>query len=180
VYEPLELPESEEPLAELSAELLPVKTPAREAGDPPALVPSWLRLAYAVEFLVALNAILNLWSEVGGQGHLDLMPWQIKLTCIVGLAWCCVRFTAGIVEQKKIWTRRTIAWFAGILLFGIAMGGITYYYHLHEEPDDDDENTSAASVHIVTPGVFLNDAHKGRDSRYPIRVLERPRGSLDR
>jgi hypothetical protein len=167
VNEPLELPKTEEPLPELTAELLSVEPPApEETGEgpgPPVVAASWLRLAYAVEFLVALIAILNVWSEVGGQGHLDLMPWHIKLTCIVGLAWCCVKFTAGIVEQNKVWTGRTVAWFAGILLFSVAMGGITYYYHLHEEPQDDDEDTSAASVRIATPGVFLYDAGKGKE-----------------
>ena len=159
--EPLELSKTEEPLSELTAELLPV-----EKSAPAATVPSWLRLAYAVEFLVALIAILSLWSEIGGQGHLDLMPWHVKLACVLGLAWCCVRFTAGMVEQNKVWTRRTIAWFVAILLVGIAMGGITYYYHLHEEPEDDDEDTTAASLHILrtsTPGVFLHDASKGPD-----------------
>ncbi len=165
--EPLDLPKTEDPLPELTAELLLVETPAPEGTgegpEPPVVAASWLRLAYAIEFLVALIAILNVWSEVGGQGHLDLMPWHIKLACIVGLAWCCVRFTAGMVEQSKVWTRRTIAWFAGILLFGIAMGGITYYYHLHEEPEDDDQDTTAASIRIVTPGVFLYDARKGKE-----------------
>jgi hypothetical protein len=68
-----------------------------------------------------------------------------------------------MVEQSKVWTRRTIVWFAGILLFGISMGGITYYYHLHEEPEDDDQDTTAASIRIVTPGVFLYDARKGKE-----------------
>jgi hypothetical protein len=163
VYEPLELSKTEEPLGELTAELLSMESPHSEAMSAPRVVPAWLRLAYAVEFLVALIAILSVWSEVGGQGHLDLMPWHIKLTCVFGLAWCCVRFTAGLVEQENIWTRRTIAWFAGILLFGIAMGGITYYYHLHEEPQDDDEDATAASARIPTPGVFLYDAYQGRD-----------------
>jgi len=161
VNEPLELAQTEETLPELTAEVLPVEKPV-----PAPVAPSWLRLAYAVEFLVALIAILSLWSEIGGQGHLDLMPWHIKLVCILGLAWCSVRFTAGIVEQNKVWTPRTIAWLVGILLFGIAMGGITYYYHLHEEPEDDDEDTTAASLQLLrtfTPGAFLNDAGKGRD-----------------
>jgi hypothetical protein len=105
-------------------------------------------LAYALEFLIAVIAIISMWSEIGGEGHLDLMPWYTKLGCIVGLAWCCVRFTAGIVEQQKIWTRRTVGWFAGILMFCIAMGAITYYYHLHEEQDDGDEDTTAAAVKI--------------------------------
>jgi hypothetical protein len=111
---------------------------------PSRLNPSWLRLAYALQFLIALIAIISMWSEIGGEGHLDLMPWYTKLGCILGLAWCCVRFTAGIVEQQKIWTRRTVGWFAGILLFCIAMGAITYYYHLHEEQDDGDDDTTAA------------------------------------
>jgi hypothetical protein len=151
VNERLELAKSEEPLPDLTAELLSVEPPAPEAVSPP-VGPSWLRLAYSVEFLVALIAILSVWSEIGGQGHLDLMPWHIKLACVFGLAWCCVRFTAGMVEQNKVWTRRTIAWLAGILLFGIAMGGITYYYHLHEEPADDDGDATAAAIRIVTPG----------------------------
>ena len=170
--EPLDLPKTEEPLAELTAELLEVETPAPETegeGPEAAVVrTSWLRLAYAIEFLIALIAILNVWSEVGGQGHLDLMPWYIKLACVFGLAWCAVKFTAGIVEQNilepgKVWTRRTITWLAGILLVGVAMGGITYYYHLHEEPEDDDQDTTATSIGTVTPGVFLYDARKGPD-----------------
>jgi len=38
-----------------------------------------LRLAYATQFLIALIAVFVLWSEVGGQVHLDLMPWYFKL-----------------------------------------------------------------------------------------------------
>jgi hypothetical protein len=156
VNEPLDIPKTEEPLAELTAELLSMENQAPEVAWPSGMPPGWLRLAYAVEFLVALVAILTVWSEVGGQGHLDLMPWYIKLACICGLAWCSVRFTAGMVEQNKVWTRRTIAWFVGILLVLIAMGGITYYYHLHEEPEEDDEDTTAASLPILEkmPGVF--------------------------
>ena len=119
--------------------------------NPSSLNPSWLRLAYALEFLIALIAIISLWSEVGGEGHLDLMPWYTKLGCIVGLAWCCVRFTASIVEQQKFWTRRTVGWFAGIFFFCIAMGAITYYYHLHEQQDDGDDDTTAAALTINTP-----------------------------
>lgn len=174
VNEPLDLPKTEVPLDDLTADLLSLEAPApmempapevaREGAGPLVVAASWLRLAYAVEFLIALIAILNVWSEIGGQGHLDLMPWHIKLACIVGLAWCCVKFTAGLVEQSSIWTRRTVTWFVCMLLFGIAMGGITYYYHLHEEPEEDDENTTATSIRIVTPGVFLYDARKGKDN----------------
>jgi hypothetical protein len=151
VSESLEAPAQEEsqPLTSLLVEAPP---------DPVGLVssnPSWLRLAYSVEFILALIAIISLWSEIGGEGHLDLMPWYIKLGCILGLAWCSVRFTASIVEQQKVWTRRTLGWFAGILLFCVVMGGITYYYHLHEQQDDDDDDTSAATASVSSPGIFF-------------------------
>lgn len=147
---------------------------AAEASPPlVAAGPAWLRLAYALEFLIALVAIISLWSEIGGEGHLELMPWYIKLGCIVGLAWCSVRFTAGIVEQQRIWTRRTLGWFTGILLFCIAMGGITYYYHLHEEQDDEDEDTTAAAVNISNRGTFFYHASSRNSSPISIRYLAR-------
>lgn len=108
---------------------------------------SWLRLAYAVEFLIALIAILALWSEVGGQGHLDLMAWYIKLASVLALAWCSTRFTASIVEQPKFWNHRSAGWFLGIVVMVITMAAITLYYHLHEEPDQDsDEPSPTANV----------------------------------
>jgi hypothetical protein len=122
--------------------------------NPSSLNPSWLRLAYALEFLIALIAIISLWSEVGG-GHLDLMPWYMKLGCILGLAWCFVRFTASLVEQQRVWTGRTVGWFVGILLVCLLMGGITYYYHLHEEQDDGDEDVTATAENINNLGNFF-------------------------
>jgi hypothetical protein len=105
--------------------------------------------------LIALGAILVVWSEVGGQGHLDLMPWYIKLGCSLSLAWCCVRFTAGLVEHEKPWNQHTVVWFAGIILIAALMAGITYYYHLHEAPDESDtEDATSTSLHppkLCTP-----------------------------
>jgi hypothetical protein len=124
----------------------------------PGVPLSWLRLGYALEFLIALLAIVTMWSEIGGEGHLDLMPWYVKLGCILGLAWCSVRLTASVVEQPRVWTGRTVRWLIGILLFCLLMGGITYYYHLHEPADDDDgddDDTTAAAVKITCPGSFF-------------------------
>jgi hypothetical protein len=104
-----------------------------------------LRLAYTFEFMIAILTIFTLWSEVGGQGHLELLPWYVKLICVLGCAWCCVRYTAAIVEQAAAWNRRSIGWLVGIVLFGIAMGGITYYYHLNEDQNDDADETSATA-----------------------------------
>jgi hypothetical protein len=123
-----------EPVRELHG-MVPITVPTRQG---------WLRLAYTLEFLIAVLTIFTLWSEVGGQGHLDLLPWYIKLICVLGTAWCCVRFTAGMVEQTKAWNRRSAGWLLGIVFFAIAMGSIVYYYHLHEEPDDDSNDTTAA------------------------------------
>lgn len=106
---------------------------------------SWLRLAYCFVFLLAILAIFTFWSEVGGQGHLDLMPWYTKMISVLVSAWCCVRLTAGIVEQRSVWNRRTVAWLAGLILILFVMAAITYYYHLQEDNQpDSDENTATA------------------------------------
>ena len=133
-------------------------------GDPREKLPvpalsgrGWLRFAYSIEFLIAVLAIFTLWSEVGGQGHLDLLPWYIKLICVLGSAWCSVRFTAGIVEQTNVWNRRSIGWLLGIVFFAIAMGGITYYYHLHEEPEDDSTDTTATMSSAPGDSIYRSD-----------------------
>lgn len=116
---------------------------------------SWLRLAYAIEFLLALLVTLTLWSEVGGQSHLDMMPWYTKLACLMASAWCSVRFTAGLVEEKQVWNRRTRVWLSGLLLVATAMAAITYYYHLHEETDEQDSEETAAAAMTTKPSLAL-------------------------
>jgi hypothetical protein len=144
VNERLEEPRTEEALPELASNAVPEET----APAPVWEGPSWLRMAYALEFLLALITILTVWSEVGGQGHMDLLPWYIKLGCSLSLAWCSVRFTAAIVEHEKAWNQHTAVWFIGMIVVAIAMGGITYYYHLHEVPDepDSEDNTSTSII----------------------------------
>jgi hypothetical protein len=142
--EPTLVPESQE------AQQLPVESessPQPQTAGP--AFTSWLRLAYMLEFLIALTTVYTLWSEIGGQGHLDLLPWYTKLICGVGLSWAVVRFTAGMVEVEQFWNIRTRRWFLIILLIVIAMGGIVYYYHLHETPDQgdsEDGTTTAVSL----------------------------------
>jgi hypothetical protein len=154
VNERLEEPRTEEALPELPSHAVPEDTAPEDTA--PASTwegPSWLRMAYALEFLLALIAIFTVWSEVGGQGHMDLLPWYIKLGCSLSLAWCSVRFTAAIVEHEKAWNQHTAVWFMGMILVAIAMGSITYYYHLHEVPDepDNEDNTSTSLVLPVGP-----------------------------
>ncbi|HLG99042.1 MAG TPA: hypothetical protein VKX49_22210 [Bryobacteraceae bacterium] len=117
---------------------------------------SWVRLAYAFEFLLALLVVLTLWSEVGGQSHLDMMPWYAKLIGLVACAWCCVRFTAGLVEEQSPWNRRAVAWLSALLLVICAMAAITFYYHLQEGPDQDDSDETTATAMITKPPLPLS------------------------
>ena len=56
-----------------------------------------LRLAYATQFLIAVIAIYVLWSQVGGQSHLDLMPWYVKLGLGAGAACIgCIALNATL------------------------------------------------------------------------------------
>jgi hypothetical protein len=167
VDERLEVPNPEAPPPELTSGLSQELTSEMNSQSPlelsqiPAAVvatPSWLRLAYAFEFLIALMAIFGLWSEIGGEGHLGLMPWYVKLVCIVGLAWCWVRFTASIVEQQEFWTPRTKGWVVATVLISVIMGAITYYYHLHEEPDEGDGDTTAGAVSTTGSEGFFYQA----------------------
>jgi hypothetical protein len=148
-----------------SEELVPAEHAQEQAIDtqgdgssapPPSVagVPvNWLRLALTLEFLLALMTVYTLWSEIGGQGHLDLLPWYTKLVCGVGLSWSVVRFTSGLVQSESAWNRRTLRWSAVMVLFMVAMGGIVYYYHLHETPDEpDSEDAAATSVQLPRGG----------------------------
>ena len=151
--ERLEEPRVEETFLEPAPEPAPDASP--EVTPPPVSArPNWLRLAYSVEFLLALLAILTLWSEVGGQGHLDLMPWYTKLICILASAWCSIRFTAAIVEHPRALNRSSVAWLLGLIAMGVVMAGITYYYHLHEESDQpDSDDTTTAAMNILPPRI---------------------------
>jgi Ni/Fe-hydrogenase subunit HybB-like protein len=119
--------------------------------------PYWLRLAYISEFLLAVVAVLMLWTQVGGQGHLDLMPWYTKLGLTVGLAIVTVMGTVSAVGHERAWNAKTLACLLLALMLAGGMGAVTYYYHLHE--NDDAETTDqdgVATSHVpasVGPGL---------------------------
>jgi hypothetical protein len=116
--------------------------PVNETVPESPIAPHWLRFGLAVEFLLALVAVTVTWEEIGGQGHLDLMPWFLKLAVIGGFCWIFVRFTAALARPGKWGNRRTLGWLVALLAMAATMGLITYYYHLHEPPDDDDNDQS--------------------------------------
>jgi len=97
-----------------------------------------------LEFLVAQLAILEVWSQVGGQNHLDLMPWYTKLSLTIGLSLVTVAGTVSAVSHERAWNAKTVGCLALALVIAGAMGGVTLYYHLHESDDtgSGDEPTS--------------------------------------
>ena len=117
--------------------------------------PNSIRLAYMAEFLLALVSIVELWSQAGGQGHLDLMPWHIKLLLTVGLALVTVAGTASAVAHEKAWNAKTIACLVLGLMIAGGMAAATYYYHLHENDDSkSDDEDSARSLLIAPPNAM--------------------------
>jgi len=117
--------------------------------------PQTIRVAYMLEFLVALPAVLGFWTEVGGAGHMDFVPWYTKLTLTLGVSTAIVYSTVAAVEAENAWNSKTIAWALVALLFGAAMAGATYYVHVHEPDDPDAPTTPIARALRVSPGTFF-------------------------
>ena len=104
-----------------------------------------LRIAYVCEFLLALLAISVVWGQVGGQDHLDLMPWYDKFVLIFVLALVTVVGTVAAVSRERAWNGIAIACLAMAVLILCAMGAVTYYYHVHEDQDQDTDNTAGVA-----------------------------------
>jgi hypothetical protein len=117
--------------------------------------PYLLRLAYISEFFIALIAVLVGWSQIGGQNHLDIMPWYDKLVFSVSLALVIVFGTMAAVRHEKAWNFRTVACLIAGLLIAGGMAAVTYYYHIHEDDEDDDTDSgSHALLYVHPPGSF--------------------------
>lgn len=113
-----------------------------------------LRLAYVTLFLIAVIAIYVLWSEAGGQGHLDLMPWYLKLGLGAGAAYAVVRATMAAVAGQDGWNAGSLKWFGILLALLVGCGLATYYFHVYAEGDDepDDSQTSQLAVPALPRG----------------------------
>jgi hypothetical protein len=101
-----------------------------------------LRLVYVCEFLLAIIAIFTAWSEIGGQGALDVMFWTWKFGLGLALAGVIVALTAALVTDEAILTLRSARWLAAIILLLAAMGTVTYYYSLQEDNGDSDDGST--------------------------------------
>ena len=110
-----------------------------------------LRLAYAAQFLVALIAVFVLWSEVGGQSHLDLMPWYLKLGLGAGAAFAIVKATSASVSHSNAWNGSTLKWLGITLALLIGCGLASFYFHLYAENDEEDQPDTQTSSLAQAP-----------------------------
>jgi len=104
-----------------------------------------LRLAYITQFLIAIIAVFELWSQVGGQNHLDLMPWYLKLGLGAGAAFAAVQATVAAVSRQPAWNGGTLKWFGITVALLIGCGLASYYYHVYGETDEEDQQDSQTS-----------------------------------
>lgn len=110
-----------------------------------------LRLAYTTLFLIALLAVFELWSQVGGQSHLDLMPWYLKLVLGTGAAFACVKAAAAAVSHKNAWNGATLRWCGILLILLVCCGLASYYVHVYGEDDQDDDDQNTVNSALVLP-----------------------------
>src|SRR5262249_3422516 len=98
-----------------------------------------LRLAYVGLFLIALLAVFEVWSQVGGQSHLDLLPWYTKLLLGGGAAIAVVQATAAAVTSEQPWNIRTLKWIAVLIVLLAGCGLASNWAHQNLESDESDE-----------------------------------------
>ena len=110
-----------------------------------------LRLAYATEFLIAVLAVYELWGQVGGQSHLEVMPWYIKLGLGAGAALAVVKATHAAVSQERAWNGGTLKWIGILLVLLVGCGLASYYSHLYLEDNGDDRPEDNSGVGWVRP-----------------------------
>ena len=133
-----------------------------------------LRLAYSTQFLIALMAVFVLWSQVGGQSHLDLLPWPVKLVLGLAAAYGVVRATAASVSGHRAWNGQTVRWLGFTLAVLAACGYATYYAHLNlEESDDADQqqDTTISCLQLQVSDRVMSTV--ARASRLPCRYSYR-------
>jgi hypothetical protein len=108
-----------------------------------------LRLAYTTLYLIAVIAVFIVWSQVAGQGHLDLMPWYLKLGLGAGAAYAVVRATMAAVAGPAGWNSGSIKWFGILLAVLLGCGLATYYYHLYAEGDEEQDDTQTSAIVVA-------------------------------
>jgi hypothetical protein len=106
-----------------------------------------LRLAYIGLFLIAVIAVFTLWSQVGGQSHLDLVPWSVKLALGGGAALGITRAGMAAVQGEHGWNGQTVKW-TGLTLAALFLCGMASLYahnNLEDTGDETDEGDATVS-----------------------------------
>jgi hypothetical protein len=108
-----------------------------------------LRLAYITLFLIALFTVFTLWSQVGGQGHLDLIPWFVKLVLATAASLAIVRAAVAAVAGERGWNPQSVKWL-GLALATLALCGMaSYYAHVNLEDSGDESEPGDATISSI-------------------------------
>jgi hypothetical protein len=134
-----------------------------------------LRLAYSTLFLIALIAFFVSWSQVGGQTHVDLLPWWVKVGLGGSVAFTVVRAAASAVAGERAWNGQTLKWLGLTLALLIVSGLATYYAHTYLEETDqgDAEAEPAISGLLGTQGGTLIWSRCPNNCAMPVSVADR-------
>ena len=113
-----------------------------------------LRLAYITLFLIALFTVFTLWSQVGGQGHLDLIPWYVKLVLASGASYAIVRAAAAAVSGENGWNPQSVRWLGLALAILFLCGVASFYAHTNledtgDEGDSNEDTSISSSYHVL-------------------------------
>ena len=119
-----------------------------------------LRLAYITLFLVALFTVFTLWSQVGGQAHLDLVPWSVKLVLGIGAAFAIVRAAAAAVAGERGWNSQSVKWLGLALATLVLCGMASYYAHVNFEDTGDETDSGGATVSSLHSSARWNSARR--------------------
>lgn len=110
---------------------------------------AYLRLAYSALYLIALIAVFVCWGQVGGTGHLELLPWTVKGALGAATAFAIVRATAASVAGERAWNGQCLRWLGLTLALAVGCGLASYYSHVYLEDTGDEENQGDTAVSSV-------------------------------
>jgi hypothetical protein len=111
--------------------------------------PRPLRIAYAIEFLLALIACFECWSQIGGQAPLDLMPWWVKLLLAAGFAAVFVRLTAVAVRNHSFPSVPIVRRGVALILVLAVIALTTYYFFLRVPPEEDNSDEPIPTSYVL-------------------------------
>jgi hypothetical protein len=114
----------------------------------PTMEPRPLRIAYALEFLLALIACFECWSQIGGQAPLDLMPWWLKFLLASALASAFVRLTA-VAVHNRLPSVPVVRWSIAFVLVLVVVAITTYYFYLHLPPDEENTDEPIPTTYVL-------------------------------